>query len=549
MASELDGRLIGVMKRSVVAAVALVVLAIGLLVPPGAGRLARADVIHLSTGGKVEGTIVGEDEETVQIRTASGVVQTIYREDIERLERFASPAEELAKRKQALEAEAKARKASSAALAQRFFELAIWAEEQKLGPAEATPLLERAVALDPGHAGARERLGFVKVGSEWLTADEAARRKGLVRYEGKWVTPEDKEKLEQGLILVEGEWVPKPDPTIPPPTPKPMRPRPRKPAPGGTEDGGVPIVPVATDPEAEPQVGRPVPPPSGGFEPPPPEVIAALLAQQKAEAREAESVLGVKFEDVEEGPLLVHTTHARDSEILRETLRNLGKLYETESKIYALKMDDPIWPGKLQIYFFQAKAEFDRFATDVDGAPGAVQSGGYFIWGFGGGYSKLHIAMYNLDLGTLAHEMSHAFMSRYRYSERPVIPWINEGTAEYMRYLVVLGLKGQEGRHKGVVKLMLDRGDERVGLRTMMEKPEIAGTEGWAYAISWSLIDFMVKVDKAKFVKFLTALKLGEDGRYVEMSVDEQVRALEAAYGMTADKFEQGWKDHVRAYK
>ena len=261
------------------------------------------------------------------------------------------------------------------------------------------------------------------------------------------------------------------------------------------------------------------------------------------------------MEDVEEGPLLVHTTHPKDAPKLRDFLKNLGRIYKEETKIYNLPFDAPIWPGKLQIYFFRDKSQFDEFATRIDDAPGAVQSGGYFIHGGStGGYSKLHIAMYDLELGTLAHEVSHAFMSRYQLSERRIIPWVNEGVAEFLRIYVSeqLELGQKDYRHRGMVKEMLARADGRVDLASMMAKDQIAGTEGWAYAVSYTLIDFMVAADKGKFVKFLKALKRGDGSfkdRWAGAAPAEQTRAIEEAYGIPIDKFEAGWKEYIRAYK
>jgi len=534
------------MKRSLPVVLAL---AIGLGLGLGLDPLPTAaeDILHLNTGGKVSGKIVYEDEEVVRVETPRGVT-TVYRDEIVRIERISSASEEFKKRFAELE--------RKRARPEVYYALGVWAEGHKL-VAEARAAFERTIAIDPEHADARKKLGFVRMGRDWVPEAEAKRRRGLVEHEGQWVTPEEKELLEQGLVRVDGEWIPK----------ELAEARSsgafggaatgagagggggEKPKPGpGAGPGTSPGDPAQPATRRLPQS----PDPGKAFEPPAPEVIAELLERQKAEARHAEKVIGVTFKDVEEGPLLVHTTQDPKSEVFKETLKNLGQLYETESKIYSLKMDDPIWPGKLQIYFFKDKSEFDRFATDVDNAPGAVQSGGYFIWGFGGGYSKLHIAMYNLDLGTLAHEMSHAFMSRYAYSDRPIGPWLNEGTAEYMRYLVVLGIRGQEARHMGIVKQMHERADARATIRAMLEKPQIAGTEGWAYAVSWSIVDFLIKVDKKKYVAFLKALKRGDgswNGRFRGATADEQAAALEAAFGLPMDKIEQAWRDHVQTYK
>src|SRR3954464_8626941 len=103
-----------------------------------------------------------------------------------------------------------------------------------------------------------------------------------------------------------------------------------------------------------------------------------------------------------------------------------------------------------------------------------------------------------------------------------------------------------------MVKEMLARSDARVSLGTLMAKDEIAGTEGWAYAVSYTVIDFMVQADKAKFVKFLKSLKKGDGSfkdRWTGADVAEQTRAIEAAYGVPLDQFEAKWKEFIRAYK
>jgi hypothetical protein len=541
------------LPRTSLALLLLVALAAPLAFP------ARGDIVHLATGRKIEGKVVSEDAEWVRIETKAGV-QTIAREDVVKIEKIADPKADFAARRKALEAQ----KGS----AKQWFDLGLWAEDKSLA-AEAKLCFEKAVAADPDHAGARQKLGHEKVGGTWLPFAEAQKRKGLVEHEGRWVKPEEKQKLEQGYVQDwDGSWVKKEvlEARKREEEEKARRAREaereaarlrrererekaelegRPPPAEEAGDGGEPGGAVAKLPPAKPG------------EPPTPEALAAMVDAQKARARGTEQVLGLKFEDVEEGPLLLHTTHAKTSEKLLKFLKDLGAIYKAETKIYNLPFEAPIWPGKLQIYFFKDKGQFDAFATQVDDAGGAVNSGGYFIQGgsSAGSYTKFHIAMYDLDLGTLAHEVSHAFMARYQYSERRVIPWANEGVAEFLRIYIAETLEmGQKDfRHRGMVKEMIARGDSRCDLKALFAKEEIAGTEGWAYAVSYTVIDFMVAVDKSKFVKFLKALKLQGDGtfrdKWTGASREEQIAAVEDAFGMPFDKFETGWKDYVRNYR
>jgi hypothetical protein len=79
-------------------------------------------------------------------------------------------------------------------------------------------LLDEVLALDPAHAGANEARGKVLYDGKWLTPADRDRlaaakestekaKQGLVEWKGRWVTPEEKEALEKGLVLRDGRWM------------------------------------------------------------------------------------------------------------------------------------------------------------------------------------------------------------------------------------------------------------------------------------------------------------------------------------------------------
>lgn len=74
--------------------------------------------------------------------------------------------------------------------AKGHYMLALWCETNGLD-AEARLEFGKVLALDPDHAGARQSLGYVRSGEEWLSGEEAMRAKGLVRHEGEWLLPEE----------------------------------------------------------------------------------------------------------------------------------------------------------------------------------------------------------------------------------------------------------------------------------------------------------------------------------------------------------------------
>jgi len=165
---------------------------------------ARADVVVLKDGRRIEGEIAREDAEKVVVRTGLGEL-SFARAEVREIERGKTPRTEFAER------EARAR------TSEEFFALGEWAQGQKL-ESLARKAWKRALELDGEHAGARGRLGFVRHGSEWLTVEQrdarlrdedaaAKRAAGLVEHDGRWVTPEDKARLQAGLVEHEGRWI------------------------------------------------------------------------------------------------------------------------------------------------------------------------------------------------------------------------------------------------------------------------------------------------------------------------------------------------------
>jgi hypothetical protein len=178
-----------------------------LLVLLGAGAaVARADVVHLKEGGTLEGKVVAEDATTVTLDTRFGR-QVLERSRIERIEKKPTAEEEIAER------EAKLKPGTP----DEWFALAEFAGKKGL-KRERERLLDKVLALDPDHEAANLAKGRVRYEGRWMTpaerdalvkaADEAAKRaKGLVEYEGRWVTPQEKEHLERGDVLQDGKWM------------------------------------------------------------------------------------------------------------------------------------------------------------------------------------------------------------------------------------------------------------------------------------------------------------------------------------------------------
>jgi hypothetical protein len=76
------------------------------------------------------------------------------------------------------------------------WKLAEWCRERKLRePAQRH--LTRILELEPDHAQARAILGFRKKDGQWMTREEVMAKRGMVMYEGRYVTRQHVELLER----------------------------------------------------------------------------------------------------------------------------------------------------------------------------------------------------------------------------------------------------------------------------------------------------------------------------------------------------------------
>lgn len=146
----------------------------------------RGDVFELVNGGRIEGTQVEAQasKESYVIDTPGGRL-TIARSQVEKVE---TPSDD---EKEYLEL---ARRVPDTV--DDHWKLAEWCRQRKLRR-ESQKHLARILELDPHHADARTLLGFRKKDGEWMTRDEVMNSRGLVLYEGRYVTPQHIELMER----------------------------------------------------------------------------------------------------------------------------------------------------------------------------------------------------------------------------------------------------------------------------------------------------------------------------------------------------------------
>ncbi len=150
----------------------------------GASALARADVVTLKDGRKVEGAIVERSSLAVIVRQKLGEVR-LEQAQIADITEQDDPWDQLQRLRVEL----------GGGTADERYRLAAFAAEQGFED-EARRAYLAVLRVDPDHPGARAALGFVKLEGRWITRADKARADGLVEHRGQFVTPEEKARLE-----------------------------------------------------------------------------------------------------------------------------------------------------------------------------------------------------------------------------------------------------------------------------------------------------------------------------------------------------------------
>jgi hypothetical protein len=142
---------------------------------------AHADEIYTRSGGHLTGEIVERGPQSLVVDIGIGRVE-LPLSYIERIVPGAAPVTVYRERARALDP----------GDLDGWMALGRWARENDL-TVQATDAFEHVVARDPAHAAAQRALGRVSVNGEWMTREESYAARGLVRFEGAWVSPEERE--------------------------------------------------------------------------------------------------------------------------------------------------------------------------------------------------------------------------------------------------------------------------------------------------------------------------------------------------------------------
>ena len=158
------------------------------LIAAGFTPAVRSDVIVLRSGEKIHGKLAPDPKrpDRVSVFLEQGKTpMSVLKVQIQQVIEVAGPLDGYV-----------VRRAAASDSAQSQYDLGLYCDQHKL-PDLARFHFESAVKLDAKFGPAHEKLGHVLVGGRWLSGDDLREAQGLVKYRGRWITREEKERHEK----------------------------------------------------------------------------------------------------------------------------------------------------------------------------------------------------------------------------------------------------------------------------------------------------------------------------------------------------------------
>ncbi|MCU0725012.1 MAG: hypothetical protein MUE73_04355 [Planctomycetes bacterium] len=485
---------------------------------------ARADIIWLKGGGKLEGVVVADTGTQLKVRTAAGEI-AVDKSKVDRIEKKATPTQEVEEKLKALDPDD----------AEGHFELALYCRKHGLRKQEAD-LYRKVLAIDDQHPGANQAVGNVEHDGRWMTPAERDRRvaeaeaagmreKGLVEHEGRWVTPEEKANLEKGLVFRDGRWM----------TADEVK----------RADGFVPY--------------------KGGW-----------IRKDELDARE----LTDRFTDVLRIEVkvsltphfaVVGTYDDAELKILADaaeaTYRQFGSVFAVDPRdnLVEGREEDEGNPRCLVLYTKKALDYvrfvdwmMERYPQDMPASRANLmkqQKGFYFV------YPGCYVAGYQFPntfqqvRASIVHKLSHVLLQRVFYTGNWWPWWLIEGLGTWQEIALLgqcdtycitdqgYGVQGGDpaqkwaglSRWKEVVKSMVTGLTDPSLIE--LSKKGLNELDFRDLAKCWSLCEWLIAQNRDKFVRLVQELK-------AQKSI---VEATEGAFGISPEQLDKQWRDYVRA--
>jgi len=196
-----------------------------------------------------------------------------------------------------------------------------------------------------------------------------------------------------------------------------------------------------------------------------------------------------------------------------------------------------VWEDKCNVYLFQPREAFVKFAATVDGKPEVAASGGYSYPSPAGPMVVLFKESRTDDdtIRTIIHELAHIHLDLY-HKQAPLPDWVHEGVAQRFEFS-----HNHETSRRGESVKRLKKALENCTLMPLTELSEMrfGADELLPYAAAWAAVDFLTSGDRAAFVAWIKLMKDGQD----------QHTAFETAFGAPLRSANRAWVNYIRAMK
>lgn len=480
---------------------------------------AGADVVVTTDGKTLEGKVTRSDDSVVVIETTFDGTKELSRSTVKSIDTTVPPLRQQF-----------AFRLGQAADVPSLLSLLDWAKGKGFKE-DLADVWKKVLTLDAANVKAHKALGHVLVGKTWMTPEEKAatdkaaeeaalRAKGLVPYEGRWVTPAEKAALEKGLMKDGDDWV----------TEEEFHKRR-----GETKVGGTWI-----------RVGE-----------------ADAKAHGAAVSKELGSTLKVEWSPHVD---FVHDLEAADAKTVLDATEKACAAFTRLMKPGA---GDKLDGVRVALHVFQKAPTYARYCEFFAKEADLASLAGFDSWGrMAGRIRGCHwwpapgpmVATYVFPYTVpntasfAAHHTLVSLISRYRFSiKKPTPPWIVEGLA-YVLELEATGTTdtftvgrggiaggGDPGPWQDVKKW---KDALKASVLSTQDTP-FTRLDGFAeeqlqlpdLVKSWSLVDYLVRLDRAKWKVYVDAL------RNKDASGDD---ALKEAYALDGRALEARWRTWVQ---
>jgi len=498
--------------------------ALGALLGLGSGsEPAAAHTVTLVDGRVLEGRLLEQGDAEVVIETTFDGRQTVPRAQVKAVDARTPPLrEQLAYRLE-----------QAGVDPTLLWDAHGWARGAGF-KAELQEIVERIVRQKPEDARARKLLGHQKVDGRWMSPAERAqheveqqaaamRAKGLVEHEGRWVTPQEKAAREQGLIQDGADWL--------------------------------------TEEEYHRRRGEQL-------------VDGKWVRVGEAEGK-AWGLLASQGARVPLAPLWTphfDVLHEVPAPLATQTAEGLEKAYAVLRRVLAPQDDElpETIAERMRIVLVLKAPAYARFAewfgsrnkieAQQPGWSKAVQRQPAFWWVD----PEPAVGVYqfpNIDktvISNAVHNAGLVLLTRYKMNFRFPSPWLREGFA-YLLEMEALGysLTFTLGRGGGTNQGGGDTAPpwaESAKWKEALKAAVAAGTDpplkrmgtlqmealGYPELVkAWSVVDYLLRWDKARFKAFVDAAKVGRDA--------PEEDALVLATGLSYRQLDERWRAWVSA--